>query len=443
MSVFVRFAPSPTGRLHPGNARAALINWLFARKHNGKFMLRMDDTDQERSQLEYEVAIQDDLIWLGLAWDVFARQTDRLDRYKQAFDHLQKIGRLYPCYETQEELSLKRKSMLAQGRPPVYDRAALKLTDADKKQLEAEGRKPHWRFMLEDKIVAWDDLIRGHVKFEGAHSSDPVLFRSDGLPIYTLSSVVDDGEFGITHIIRGEDHVTNTAAQIQLFEALEFKPPQFAHFTLFTDATGHGFSKRLGSLSLINLRKEGIEAMALNSLLAKLGTSDPIEPKLELDALVEAFGIDKFARGSPKFDDQDLLQLNAKIIHMTSYESVKPYLEELGFGLVSKELWECVRPNMTYVKDIGFWWHICHGDIKTPEGDPAFLKAAKECLPQTPWDKTTWSTWTSAVKEATGKKGKELFLPLRIALTGLEHGPELKDFLPLMDPIKVQERLSS
>lgn len=443
MSVFVRFAPSPTGRLHPGNARAALINWLFARKHQGKFMLRMDDTDQERSELEYEVAIQDDLIWLGLHWDVFARQTDRLDRYKLAFDHLIKIGRLYPCYETQEELSLKRKSLLAQGRPPIYDRAALKLSNADRQKLEDEGRKPHWRFLLEDKQVSWDDLIRGPVRFEGAHSSDPVLFRSDGLPIYTLSSVVDDGEFGITHIIRGEDHVTNSAAQIQLFEALGFTPPQLGHFTLFTDATGHGFSKRLGSLSLINLRKEGIEAMALNSLLAKLGTSDPIEPKLNLQELVDDFGIDKFARGSPKFDDQDLLQLNAKIIHALPFEVVKKELDALGYDQVTEELWRCVRPNMTYIKDIAFWWSICHGDVKTPLEDRHFIQAAKDLLPETPWDQSTWNIWTSKVKEATGKKGKELFLPLRLALTGLEHGPELKELLPLMDRTKVIERLAS
>jgi glutamyl-tRNA synthetase len=443
MSVFVRFAPSPTGRLHPGNARAAIINWLFARKHQGKFMLRMDDTDQERSELEYEVAIQEDLIWLGLNWDVFTRQTDRLDRYAQAFDHLVKTGRLYPCYETQEELSLMRKSLSSQGRPPVYDRSALKLSDADRLKLETQGRKPHWRFKLEDKVVAWDDMIRGSVRFEGAHSSDPVLYRTDGLPIYTLTSVVDDGELKITHIIRGEDHVTNTAAQVQLFEALGFAVPTFGHFTLFTDATGHGFSKRLGSLSLINLRKEGIEAMALNSLLAKLGTSDPIEPCLSLAALVEDFDIGKFGRGSPKFDDQDLLQLNAKIIHLMPFESVQKSLIELGYDQITEAFWHSVRPNLTYTKDVAFWWSVCHGDIKTPLQDRHFIQAAKELLPQTPWDQTTWSTWTTQVKEATGKKGKDLFLPLRLALTGQEHGPEHKELLPLMDRTKVLERLSA
>lgn len=438
MTTRVRFAPSPTGLLHPGNARAALVNWLFARNTGGEFLLRMDDTDQERSKKEYEEGIKQELKWLGLDWDLFEQQMKRLDRYQVAFEKLKEKGRLYPCYETQEELALMRKSQLSQGRPPVYDRSALKLSEADRTKFEQEGRKPHWRFKLEDRTVAWDDLIRGQVTFEGAHSSDPVLFRSDGVPIYTLSSVVDDGELSVTHIIRGEDHVTNTAAQIQLFEALDFKVPQFAHMTLFTTATGAGLSKREGSLSLASLREQGIEPMALNSLLAKLGTSDPVEPRMTLAELADEFAFSKFARGNPKFDTHELELLNAKIVHQLAYIDVKDRLP----STVDEAFWRAVRPNLTYVKDIAHWAEICFGKIEIKTQDPDYLQEAAKLLPEGDLNGESWGEWTGKIKEATGRKGKELFLPLRLALTGQPHGPEMKDILPLIPRATVLERLA-
>lgn len=438
MTIRVRFAPSPTGLLHPGNARAALINWLFARKEGGEFLLRMDDTDQERSKPEFEEGIKQELTWLGIDWDLYEQQMKRVDRYQAAFEKLKEIGRLYACYETPEELALMRKSQLSQGRPPVYDRAALNLSDADKAKFEAEGRKPHWRFKLEDRVVEWDDLIRGKVHFEGAHSSDPVLFRSDGVPIYTLSSVVDDGELGITHIIRGEDHVTNSAAQVQLFEALGFEVPRFAHMTLFTTATGAGLSKREGSLSLASLREDGIEPMALNSLLAKLGTSDPVEPRMKMQDLIDEFSLSKFARGTPKFDPADLEHLNAKIVHQMTYDEVKARVPET----VDEGFWNAVRPNLIYVEDVAHWADICFGDIDSQDVDPEYMTQAVEALPEGSLDQTSWSAWTSALKESTGRKGKELFLPLRLALTGQPHGPEMKDVLPLIPRDTVIKRLT-
>lgn len=438
MTIRARFAPSPTGLLHPGNARAALINWLFVRKNGGEFLLRMDDTDQERSKLEYEEGIKQELTWLGLDWDLYEQQMKRIDRYQLAFEKLKEIGRLYPCYETPEELSLMRKSQLSQGRPPVYDRAAMKLSEAEKAKFEAEGRQPHWRFLLEDRVVEWDDLIRGKVTFEGAHSSDPVLFRSDGLPIYTLSSVVDDGELGITHIIRGEDHVTNSAVQIQLFEALGFKVPQFAHMTLFTTASGAGLSKRDGSLSLASLREQGLEPMALNSLLAKLGTSDPVEPRLQLKDLVDEFDFSKFSRGTPKFDPEELEHLNAKIVRQLDYATVKDRIAET----IDEAFWLAVRPNLIYVKDIHHWAEICFGKIQPQDVDVDYMTQAAAALPEGELNSSSWNIWTTQLKESTGRKGKDLFMPLRLALTGQKHGPEMKDVLPLIPRETVIERLT-
>lgn len=346
MSVAVRFAPSPTGLLHVGNVRLALVNWLFARKAGGNFLLRLDDTDEERSKPEYAEGIERDLTWLGLTWDRFARESDRYGRYDEVAAALKASGRLYPCYETPEELNLKRASLVSQGRPPIYDRAALRLGDADRARLESEGRKPHWRFKLEHTPVEWTDLVRGPVHFEGAALSDPVLIREDGRPLYTLTSVVDDADLAITHVIRGEDHVANTAVQIQIFEALTNSEgggvvPVFAHLPLLTDATGQGLSKRLGSLSVASLREEeGIEPMALASLLAKLGTSDAIEPRLTLDELVAEFDIAKVSRATPKFDPEELLRLNARILHLLPFERVAGELAALGLDDADAAFWE-------------------------------------------------------------------------------------------------------
>lgn len=448
MSVAVRFAPSPTGRLHVGNIRLALVNWLFARKAGGSFLLRMDDTDEERSRPEYAEGIERDLTWLGLTWDRFARESDRYGRYDEVAAALKAAGRLYPCYETPEELSLKRASLVSQGRPPIYDRAALRLTEADRARLEGEGRRPHWRFKLEHRPVEWTDLVRGPVHFEGAVLSDPVLIREDGRPLYTLTSVVDDADLAITHVIRGEDHVANTAVQIQIFEAVGSQEngsavPVFAHLPLLTDAGGQGLSKRLGSLSVGSLRDdEGIEPLALASLLAKLGTSDPIEARLTLDELVAEFDIAKVSRATPKFDPEELLRLNARLLHLMPFERVAEELAALGLGGADGVFWEAVRANLTRISDAREWWEVTHAPVAPAVDDAGFLAEAARLLPEEPWDLATWSAWTGAVKGATGRKGKELFLPLRRALTGRDHGPELKNLLPLIGRARALRRLA-
>jgi glutamyl-tRNA synthetase len=443
MSVVVRFAPSPTGMLHVGNIRLALINWLFARSHGGSFLLRLDDTDLERSTAEFAAGIERDLSWLGLDWDRFARQSDRLDRYHLAMEALKRSGRLYPCYETAEELSLKRKSLLGRSLPPIYDRFALKLTDEDRARLEAEGRKPHWRFLLRHDPVEWDDLVRGPQHFHGRDLSDPVLIREDGRILYTLSSIVDDIELGITHVIRGEDHVANTAVQIQLWQALDGPVPTFAHLPLLSDATGAALSKRLGSIGISHLRdEEGVEPMAINSLLAKLGTSDAIEARLSLSELVAEFDMAKVSRGAPKFDPEELKRLNARVLHATPFDAIAARLAAKGYAGVDKVFWNAVRANLSRLDDIAEWWHVAREPIQPVIEDAEFAAAASSLLPPEPWDDTTWVAWTNAVKVATGRKGKALFMPLRQALTGLDHGPELKNLLPLIGRERASARLA-
>lgn len=446
MTVAVRFAPSPTGLLHIGNLRAALTNWLFARRHGGTFLYRLDDTDEERSRQEFADAIADDLRWLGLTWDRFAKESDRYARYDEASAALKAAGRLYPCYETAEELSLKRAALLAQGRPPIYDRGALRLTESDRARLEAEGRKPHWRFRLEPTDVVWDDLIQGRKHFHGRDLSDPVLIREDGRPLYTLSSVVDDVDFAITHIIRGEDHVANTAVQIQIFQALHAAQgggtvPTFGHFPLIADAGGGGLSKRLGSLSLKQLREEeGIEPLALLSYMAKLGTSDPIEARTDLAALVAEFDISRFGRGTPKFDPDELMRLNAQVLHALPFAAVDGRLAAAGMP-ADEAFWDAVRPNLVRLSDARDWWSVTHSPLTPVVADAAFAAAAADLLPPEPWGPDTWGAWTNAVKERTGAKGKALFLPLRLALTAREHGPELKTLLPLLGRERASKRL--
>lgn len=441
MSVRVRFAPSPTGRLHVGNIYVALNNWLFARQRGGSFLLRLDDTDVERSTAEFAAGIETDLTWLGLTWDVFARQTERIVAYDAAAEKLKASGRLYPCYESAEELALKRKVQLGQGKPPVYDRAALKLTAEGRAKLEAAGQKPHWRFKLEGRRVEWNDLVRGPEHIDAASQSDPVLIRADGTYLYTLPSVVDDIDLGVTQVIRGNDHVTNTATQIQIFEALGGTTPGFAHLPLLVDAAGEGLSKRLGSLSISDLRAQGLEPMALNAYLAHIGTGEPVLPVRNLEELIAKHDLGKFGKSSPRFDPAELLHLNARLLHLQPYAEAKPHLEALGLGEVDAALWDVARANVEKIEEVGEWQRICRGAIAPHLADPSFAAAAADVLPPEPWDDGTWKSWTEAVKSATGRKGKDLFMPLRLALTGLEHGPELRLLLPLIGREKTLRRL--
>ncbi len=441
MTPTVRFAPSPTGLLHVGNARVALINALLARSLGGRFLLRYDDTDIERSRPEYVTAIAEDLRWLGLAWDIEAFQSRRLDRYEAAAATLKAAGRLYPCYETAEELEFKRRRLLARGKPPVYDRAALALTAEDRARLEAEGRRAHWRFKLEQAEIRWPDLVRGDSHTHGATLSDPVLIRGDGTFLYTLPSVVDDIDFAVTHVVRGEDHVTNTGPQIQLFRALGAEPPAFAHLPLLTDASGAGLSKRLGSGSLRDLRAQGIEPMALVSLLARLGTSDAIEIRHSLDDLAAGFDLAHFSRATPKFDSHELELLNARLLHGMTWDEVAPRLAALGLADAGPAFWEAVRGNLARLDDAADWWRVVAGPCAPVIEDADFTAAAAALLPPEPWDHTTWGAWCDAVRQTTGRKGKALFHPLRLALTGREHGPELKTLLPLVGRERACRRL--
>ena len=438
-NVVVRFAPSPTGLLHVGNARTAILNYLVARKNGGKFLLRIDDTDTERSKPEYETAILDSLKWLGVSHDLFARQSERAPAHQEAAEKLKASGQLYPCYESALELDRRRQRQIASGKPPVYDRAALALTAEDRAKLEAEGKRAHWRFKLSQKKVAWKDLIRGEVEIDTAHLSDPVLIREDGRFLYTLPSVVDDVDFAITHIIRGEDHVTNTAVQIEIFEALSGTAPAFAHHPLLIGAGGEALSKRLGSLSLKLLAEDGIEPMAAASYLAKTGTSDSIAPFATMDELVEGFAMEKIGRAPAHFDPAELANLNAKLLHLLPFTAVEARLVAAGVG--GEAFWDAVKANLTRFADVQALWPLVVGPITPVIEDAVFITAAGELLPPEPWDEATWGLWTKAVAATTGTKGKTLFHPLRLALTAREHGPELKKLLPLIGRTRALARL--
>jgi len=441
MTIHVRFAPSPTGRLHVGNARIALVNWLFARAQGGRFMFRLDDTDTERSTAEFAAAIEQDLRWLGLTWDGFARESDRMARYAQAIEDLKLAGRLYPAWETAEELDLKRKLQIAQHRPPVYDRAALKLTPADRERLTAERGPPHWRFRLDGRRVTWTDLVKGETVVDTASLSDPVLVRADGRPLYTLTSVVDDVDFAVSHVIRGEDHVTNTGVQIELFEALGGPVPGFGHLSLLVDASGAGLSKRTGSLSLGSLREQGIEPLAVNGLLARLGTADPVEPVASLEALIEGFDLGRFGKAPARFDPAELAALSARTLHLLPFEAVRDRLPEGA----TEGFWQAVRGNLATVAEATAWWQVVTGPLAVPAFDDAagVLAAAARTLPPGPHDETVWPTWTKAIAAQTGAKGKALFLPLRLALTGQDHGPEMRVLLPLIGEDELRRRLAA
>jgi glutamyl-tRNA synthetase len=430
MTVTTRFAPSPTGHIHVGNVQTALHNWMWARKNGGRFILRLDDTDLERSREEYAQAIRDDLVWLGLDPDEEHRQSQRFGHYEDALERLHAAGRVYPAYETAQELDLKRKILLGRGKPPVYDRAALDLGAEGRARLEAEGRRPHWRFKLDTAApVEWHDLIRGPQRFDPALLSDPVIRREDGSWLYMLPSVVDDVDFGVTHVVRGEDHVTNTALQIQMFEALGAKPPQFAHEALLVGAEGK-LSKRLGSLGMAAMREEGIEPIALVAKLSRLGTSLPVEPVISPDPLIVAFDFGTFGRAPARFDMDELAALNARILHQLPFEQVADRLPE-GMGA---EAWEAIRPNLKRVQDAADWWHIVEGPVvhAAAEADRPFLLEAIQVAEEIDWCGDSWAALTSALKQRTGRSGRSLFLPLRQAFTGRDSGPEMHALLPLI-----------
>jgi glutamyl-tRNA synthetase len=436
MSVVVRFAPSPTGLLHVGNARTALLNWLFARKMGGRFLLRIDDTDAARSTKAFEEAIHRDLDWLGLRHDGTDRQINRLALYSTAFYKLQAVGRIYPCYETEAELERQRSLQAARKLPPVYNRASL--DPANKAKWEAEGRTPHWRFLLSRKKVSWTDLVRGPVEIDTATMSDPVLVRADGAFLYTLPSVADDIDMAISHVVRGEDHVTNTAAQIEIFEALGGPVPKFAHFPLLVGASGEALSKRLGSLSLESLRMDGLEPMAVASYLAKIGTSDPVEPRLSLGELAGEFDFAKIGRAPAHFVPEELMALNAKLLHTMPYSMVT---NRLPAGMSSEVFWDAIKANLAKVGDAAEMARLVTGPVTPVIEDSALAEKAAILLPPEPWDQETWGVWTKAVSVETGAKGRGLFHPLRLALTGLEHGPELKKLLPLIGRERSKARL--
>ena len=452
MTPRVRFAPSPTGRLHIGNIRTAALNWLFARKHGGSFLLRLDDTDTVRSTEEYAQAIQDDLTWLGLTWSDFARQQDRTARYEEAAEMLKATGALYPCFETEEELDRRRKRQLAMHRPPIYDRAALKLTKEDIAAKIAAGQTPHWRFRLpntsegrgldpQPTLVSWNDLIRGDQTVDLGSLSDPVLIRGDGTFLYTFTSVIDDIDFGITHIVRGEDHVTNTGVQLALFGAAGATPPAFGHHSLLVGADGQALSKRLGALSIQSFRDEGLEPMAVLCHAALVGTSDAIEPFHSRDELAAKLDFSKISMAPGRFDVAELKVLNSKLLHTLEYAAVRERLHALGIE-GREDFWNAVRGNLEIFADAKIWWNVVAGDIEPVIEDSKLTVAAAEVLPDTPWSENTWSEWTNAVKARTGAKGRALFHPLRLALTGREAGPELKFLLPLMGRDRVLSRLA-
>ncbi|MDR0407188.1 MAG: glutamate--tRNA ligase [Holosporales bacterium] len=450
MGEWVRFAPSPTGLLHVGNARAALLNYLYARQKGARFLLRIDDTDTERSQPAFVEAIQNDLTWLGISWDAIAFQSAHLQQYALAAERLRAMGRLYPCYETPEELAFQRKSLLAQGKPPIYNRAALALSEKEHQSLENTGRKPHWRFRLSEERVNWEDGIHGMMVFEGTYASDPVLVREDGLPVYTLASVVDDLEFGISCVIRGADHMTNTAVQIQLLEALEKNSASrisWAHYPLFRMRSGEELSKRLGGMSLQMLRNNGIHPLALCSFLAKLGTSDALEACLSLDALRQDFDFSKISLAEAQFDPQELNRLNRHLLSMLPFGEVNIDLQKAGI-FISTEFWKAVRGNINTLLDVCHWQEVCFGTIESSAGaqqeDPAFFRACILCLERASEKFGTEKMWEDFIKDltqSTGRNGRNLFHPLRLILTGQETGPELRVLASFMGRTRMMQRV--
>ena len=433
--IVTRFAPSPTGFIHVGNLRTALFNYLITRKAGGQFILRLDDTDQERSKQEYADGILEDLEWLGFTWDRLEKQSTRLERYEEAAQELRDKGRFYEAFETPTELDLKRKKLLNMGKPPVYDRAALALSDAEKDALRAERGNGVWRFKLDQERIDWHDGILGDISIDAASVSDPVLIRADGQFLYTLASVCDDVDYGVTHIVRGSDHVTNTATQIQIIKALGGTVPSFGHHSLLTGPQGEALSKRLGTLSLRDLRAQGVEPMALLSLMARIGSSQPVELRTTMEELIEGFDLSHFGSAPTKFDPQDLFALTAQINHARPFAEVKDDVAALGVpDALAEPFWNVVRENITVKADMAGWWELFR-DGATPlvaDEDKDFIAEAFTMLPEPPYTADSWKNWTTAVKEATGRKGKGLFMPLRKAVTGMERGPDMSHVMPLL-----------
>ncbi|MEM6940163.1 MAG: glutamate--tRNA ligase [Pseudomonadota bacterium] len=436
-----RFAPSPTGYIHVGNLRTALMNYLIARKSGGTFILRIDDTDPERSKEEYVDAIKEDLTWLGLSWDRVERQSERLDQYHAAADALRAKERFYEAFETPTELDLKRKKQLNMGKPPVYDRAALGLSVSEKDALRAERGDGVWRFKLDWERIEWRDGILGDISIDAASVSDPVLIRGDGQILYTLASVVDDTEMGVSHVVRGSDHVTNTATQIQIMAALGHSAPSFAHHSLLTGPQGEALSKRLGTLSLRDLRAQGVEPFALLSLMARLGSSDGVELRTDMAALIEGFDIERFGSAPTKFDLNDLFPMTGRYLQTLEVAAVAQAVADIGVPKdQAAQFWAVTRENIQTLKDLERWWSLFRDGAEpvVAEEDAEFVAQAMTMLPEMPFDDSTWSTWTAAVKEATGRKGRALFRPLRLALTGQEHGPEMAAVMPLLQVVRAR-----
>ena len=430
-----RFAPSPTGLLHVGNVRSALLNWAYAKKNNGKFILRIDDTDQSRSTKEFENKIKENLTWLGVKWDKTFNQSDRMDNYQLKIEKLKKDGRLYPCFETAEELSLKKKSLLSSGKPPIYDRSSLLLTKENIEEKINSGLKPHWRFKLSASSIEWHDLIKGKVKFDPKNLSDPILIREDGSLLYHLPSVIDDIEEGISHIIRGEDHISNTAFHIQIFEALGGSIPEFAHHPFLTDQDGKGFGKRLGSLSIENLKADGYEDVSIINYLINIGSSEDIKPETVKDNIIKNFDIKNISTSSAKFSEDVLKSLNADILKNYTFEQVSKRINFIDSDIDLEKLWIFSHNNISFIKDIIFWSEVVKkifdtSETKIPED---FIETAVENIPEEPFDYDSWDNWTKVIGEKSGLKGKNLFMPLRLILTGKDKGPELKNFLPLLN----------
>jgi glutamyl-tRNA synthetase len=443
MIVKTRFAPSPTGMLHVGNARTALINKLFALKHSGEFILRIDDTDLVRSKKEYEEAIKQDLKWLGIDWSKIEWQSKRLSRYEEVKNHLINNGRLYECYETPEELEIKRKLQLSSGKPPIYDRSALKLSEENKEKYKSQGRKPHYRFKLEGSKIEWQDMVKGSVHFEVSNISDPIVIREDGSMTYMICSTVDDVDMEITHVIRGEDHVTNTAIQIQIFEALNSKHPEFGHLSL-VKTKDDKISKRIGGFEIASLRDEKcIEAMSINSFFGSIGTSNQVVPYKTLVDLAKEFDITKFSKSPTTYVPEELDVINHKLLLSLEYEDVQDRLVEIGASEVDKDFWIGVRPNLKFLSDVKLWWDICHNytKFKVSKVDIELLSVAKNSLIDLTISELTWKEWTEIIKSKTGRSGKQLYMPIRQALTGMDHGPELANLIPLIGKDEIIKRL--
>ena len=442
MTVITRFAPSPTGLLHLGNIRTALINWLYARTHNGKFILRIDDTDQERSKDEYISKIKYDLEWLGIDYDDTFNQSSRFERYREQFEKLKADGRIYPCYETPEELERKRKLQRASGGKQVYDRSSLSLTDEEKRSYEDDGRKPHWRFLLQTERLKWNDLLKGELDIDLTSLSDPVLFREDGVPLYTFSSAVDDIDYNITNVIRGDDHTSNTAVQIEIINAIDKNRITFAHHALLKASSGDKLSKRDNVISIDSFRKSNLEPLAILSLLATIGTSQSIELKDSLNQIISEFKLETISTSPGRIEIDVLNALNKKQVQKLNFDEVSERLKNID-EKIDEKFWNTIRSNLETVEGVKQWSDIVFDSKLIEAEDKEYIKSAMELIPDDPWDENTWELWTSAIKEKTGRKGKELFLPLREAFTGMSHGPEMKLLIQLIGREKILERVKT